>query len=290
LSNGLILTTELLFNGRIPALQVDHLMISNVDAGGEGWPWVDAFDRSPEGARNRLSGDLAASPSTTLGPDGNAFGAAAAAWGGGDVFAGHLPTVGAWVQAYTSLRHMVITVHRNYFNELSLGSSVFVFSGFMFIFPTSLPCLASRPPQVVHYCQNYRQGDWLFAKRRVPKGSRITWPPPPDSILSCAHPLLAVPPTNLSAVLSFPTNDGGTKRLKPQQAARVNFVLRTATHGVNAAVARFKRDVCSSRVELNLARSYRLVPEHVERQAERDAKKQAQRTIKAKASTVQHSS
>jgi hypothetical protein len=26
---------------KLPHLQVDHYMVSNVDAGGEGWPWVD---------------------------------------------------------------------------------------------------------------------------------------------------------------------------------------------------------------------------------------------------------
>jgi hypothetical protein len=114
-------------------------------------------------------------------------------------------------------------------------------------------------------------------------------------------------------VLSYATNDGGTKPLRPREAARVNFVLRTATHGVNAALARFKMDVCLSksnvkentlrshlsssrssdsgggrgqirRNEMNLARSYRLVPEYVERQAEREAKKKAQAAAKANGS------
>jgi len=166
---------------------------------------------------------------------------------------------------------------------------------------------------VIHYCQNYRQGDWLFAKRRVPKGAALTWPPATNSILHCTHPLLAEPPQNLSRVLSYATNDGGTKPLRPREAARVNFVLRTATHGVNAALARFKMDVCLSksnvkentlrshlsssrssdsgggrgqirRNEMNLARSYRLVPEYVERQAEREAKKKAQAAAKANGS------
>ncbi len=26
---------------KLPHLQVDHYMVSNVEAGGEGWPWVD---------------------------------------------------------------------------------------------------------------------------------------------------------------------------------------------------------------------------------------------------------
>lgn len=167
----------------------------------------------------------------------------------------------------------------------------------------------------MHYCQNYRQGNWLFAKRRVPKGATLSWPPSPDSILHCAHPLLALPPRNLSSVLSYATNDGGTKPLRPREAARVNFVLRTATHGVNAALARFKLDACTGRAAvtdvtdvkeqsaqshlassssrssessgsvqhgMNLARSYRLVPEYVERQAQQEAKKKAQLAAKAK--------
>ncbi len=28
---------------QLPHLQVDHYMVSNIDAGGEGWPWVDAL-------------------------------------------------------------------------------------------------------------------------------------------------------------------------------------------------------------------------------------------------------
>ena len=111
---------------------------------------------------------------------------------------------------------------------------------------------------MIHYCQNYRQGDWLFAKRRVPKGAALTWPPATNSILHCTHPLLAEPPQNLSRVLSYATNDGGTKPLRPREAARVNFVLRTATHGVNAALARFKMDVCLSKsnVKENTLRSH----------------------------------
>jgi hypothetical protein len=37
---------------RLPHLQVDHYMVSNVDAGGEGWEWVDALPHvclPPEG-------------------------------------------------------------------------------------------------------------------------------------------------------------------------------------------------------------------------------------------------
>ena len=135
--------------------------------------------------------------------------------------------------------------------------------------------------QVVHYCQNYRQGEWLFAKRRVPKGERLTWPPPSDSILGCAHPLLAVSPLDLRDVLEYRHNDGGTKPLRPQQAHRVNFVLRAATDGVNAAIGRFKQDVCPSHGQVaNMDRSYRLVPEHVARKAEHEAKKMASHLAK----------
>lgn len=43
-------------------------------------------------------------------------------------------------------------------------------------------------PVFLHFCQNYRLGDWMFAKRRVPHGI----------ISDCAHDLLAMPSHEIS--------------------------------------------------------------------------------------------
>eukprot|EP00613_Pedinella_sp_CCMP2098_P077813 CAMPEP_0171934422 /NCGR_PEP_ID=MMETSP0993-20121228/32004_1 /TAXON_ID=483369 /ORGANISM="non described non described, Strain CCMP2098" /LENGTH=532 /DNA_ID=CAMNT_0012575125 /DNA_START=203 /DNA_END=1801 /DNA_ORIENTATION=+ len=211
--------------------KVDHMMVSNVDASGEGWPWVDAFLASPHA-------DLEVSQSTVI--------------------------------------------EQREQKQQRQQQQVEVFTGDM--------------PSVVHYCQNYRQSDWLFAKRRLPKGSAMTWPPPKDSILHCAHPLLAEPPENLTTANFFDHNDGTKKPLKPRQMQRVNFVLVTVIRGINKALEAFKEDVCdgggggdqelrrfselggesnlSEDTQVNLQRSFRLVPEHVERKALAAAKKQ----------------
>lgn len=182
--------------------KVDHMMVSNVDAGGEGWPWVDSFMAS-QNVSAFLAGSFAVAKSTvSLGDE-------------------------------------------------AAGSAT-LFDGLM--------------PSVLHLCQNYRIGDWLFAKRRVPKGEKVAWPPPAESILSCSHPLLAVPPPSLGSVHSFTHNDGTQKPLGKAQQARTLFVVTTAIRGLNSALEAFKRDVCGGSMgPANLSRSFRLVPEHVER-------------------------
>ena len=69
-------------------------MVSNVNAGGEGWPWVDEWAQSLEANPNRIAGGpLAAAGSTTLVGLAKTLGLAAADWGGAEVFTGNLPTV-----------------------------------------------------------------------------------------------------------------------------------------------------------------------------------------------------
>jgi hypothetical protein len=76
------------------------MMVSNVNAGGEGWPWVDQFVESfPEGGQDRIVGNkqsaaapAAAGSTTTVGID-QSLGLAPADWGGAKVFTGNLPTV-----------------------------------------------------------------------------------------------------------------------------------------------------------------------------------------------------
>eukprot|EP00614_Pseudopedinella_elastica_P019425 CAMPEP_0172653240 /NCGR_PEP_ID=MMETSP1068-20121228/243725_1 /TAXON_ID=35684 /ORGANISM="Pseudopedinella elastica, Strain CCMP716" /LENGTH=610 /DNA_ID=CAMNT_0013467669 /DNA_START=141 /DNA_END=1973 /DNA_ORIENTATION=- len=190
--------------------KVDHLMVSNVQAGGEGWPWVDSLVGSKDWALVK-AGAVALARSTIPplhGPAG------------------------------------------------------------------TMTVSAARLPTVLHYCQNYRIGDWLFAKRRVPKGPSTSakahaaslWPPPQGSILSCAHPLLAEPVPSLEATDWYAHNDGSKKPLSKTARRRVFWVMSVATRGMNAALERFKRGVCPGLGEApNMERSFRMVPEHVEK-------------------------
>ena len=124
--------------------KVDHLMVSNVDAGGEGWPWVDALTRSKDDGPRHRAGALAASESTAyaaplLARAAAAAPAAAVASGAGVAGADSAATGAAAGEESRGGRHLA------------------VFGGPM--------------PATLHLCQNYRLGDWLFAKRRVPKVS-----------------------------------------------------------------------------------------------------------------------
>lgn len=94
---------------KLPHLQVDHYMVSNVDAYGEGWPWVD---------------DL---PEVCVPPEED-----------------------------------VANDRVTYYPGLTV-------------------------PNVVHFCQSFRAGEFGFFKRRVPK-----------NIFSCEHDLLLEPPRDLA--------------------------------------------------------------------------------------------
>lgn len=103
----------------------------------------------------------------------------------------------------------------------------------------------------------------MFGKRRVPKASRVTWPIE-DGMLACDHPLLAHPPAENADVNYYPTNDGGTKTLNEKQRSRVSFSMNAAIEGINSALTRFKHDVCEPST-INLERTYKIIPEHVEK-------------------------
>lgn len=103
----------------------------------------------------------------------------------------------------------------------------------------------------------------MFGKRRVPKATRVTWPIE-DGMLACNHALLAHPPPENADVDWYPKNEGGTKSLNSMQRSRVSFSMNAAIEGINAALTRFKHDVCEPGT-INLEKTYRIIPEHVEK-------------------------
>lgn len=83
-------------------------------------------------------------------------------------------------------------------------------------------------------------------------------------MLACDHPLLAHPPPENADVDWYPKNEGGTKSLGELQRSRVSFSMNAAIEGINSALTRFKRDVCEPHT-INLDKSYKIIPEHVEK-------------------------
>mmetsp|Transcript_23696 Transcript_23696/g.76100 ORF Transcript_23696/g.76100 Transcript_23696/m.76100 type:complete len:489 (+) Transcript_23696:93-1559(+) len=98
-------------------------------------------------------------------------------------------------------------------------------------------------PNFIHYCQNYRLGDFMFAKRRVP----------PSMFVDCDHPLLAEPPPNASKVgyeLQPPGNpcreDAKKKPLTNQLLKdRTFLMMKAATVHVNAAATKARAKFCN---------------------------------------------
>jgi len=161
--------------------RLDHHMVSNTGAGGEGWPWVDS-----------MGDDVCLHPKA---------------------YRGKLPTV-------------------------------------------------------LHYCQNYRLGDWMFAKRRVPKGE-VGWPAT-SGMLSCDAPLFQEPDASITSLRFYNTQNGETKSVSQKQSRRLSFVLCAVTRQANDALTAFKRDVCPGGG--NLTKSVRLLSKQEE---DRQAKEKA---------------
>ena len=146
---------------RLDHLRMDHYMVSNTGAGGEGWPWVDAMQNVCED------------------PDANG------------------------------------------------------------IFYAGQPV-----PTVVHYCQGYRSGEWLFAKRRFSKTS-----------FTCESPLLAKPPQELGT-LQWAVKDGKRIDQKNKKHAKRNaFVVCTVYKAIEAAMEDFKRRECAGNPQTNWERT-----------------------------------
>ena len=78
------------------------MMVSNVDASGEGWAWVDKYLNS-QAAERAKQGKLSLAGSTTLAVSadkGQQVSLVSEVWGSPETFAGHLPTVIHFCQNY----------------------------------------------------------------------------------------------------------------------------------------------------------------------------------------------
>ena len=99
-------------------------------------------------------------------------------------------------------------------------------------------------PAFLHYCQNYRVGDFIFAKRRVP----------PALFTDCAHPPLLAPgliETQVDYELHPPGNPcREAPQRKPLGRSIVNRTAAAvclATWHVNAAATRARKRFCDAR-------------------------------------------
>ena len=102
---------------------------------------------------------------------------------------------------------------------------------------------APRLPTFLHYCQNYRLGEYMFAKRRVP----------PKLFTDCAHPFLEEPTLAIHA-LDYELHPPGnpckeTPQRKPLARSIVNRTAAAvclATWHVNAAATRARKRFCDA--------------------------------------------
>ncbi|CAB9518491.1 expressed unknown protein [Seminavis robusta] len=109
----------------------------------------------------------------------------------------------------------------------------------------------SQKPHILHYCQRYAIGKYILGKHRLPQdfvGSV-------DIAATCASPLLAEPPTNISVVYDFfidPDNkqrttfNDGHAFTKQDYADRISFMLCEMIGGLNRAATYFKEQHCAS--------------------------------------------
>jgi len=149
---------------KLPHLRMDHFMVSNTGAGGEGWPWVDGLE------------DVCVPPNE----DG--------------------------------------------------------------IFFPGQPL-----PTVVHYCQNFRAGDYAFQKRRMSK-----------TAFTCDHPLFVDLPKDLGYT-TYRIKDGKKEDLDKKQVKRNAFVICAVYRAINAAMVDFKERACGDDATRSDKKEYFLV-------------------------------
>lgn len=136
---------------QLPHLRLDHYMVSNVDAGGEGWQWVDSLD------------DACMAPEYGI-----------------------------------------------YYEDKPM-------------------------PTLVHYCQGYSFGDFVFQKRRVA-----------HDIFSCNKPLLKEPPIDFGKILEkLDPSIVDYKKVK-RRVTRDVFILCIAYRSLNAALIDYKQRMCDA--------------------------------------------
>lgn len=102
---------------------------------------------------------------------------------------------------------------------------------------------APRLPTFLHYCQNYRLGEYMFAKRRVP----------PKLFTDCAHPFLEEPTLAIHALdyelhpPGNPCREQPARRDVPKRVRnRTAAVVCLATWHANAAAKRARETTCAA--------------------------------------------
>jgi hypothetical protein len=124
-------------------------------------------------------------------------------------------------------------------------------------FPSNQMCRGNIPvsqkPHVLHYCQRYAIGNYVFGKHRLP----IEFVGHPNVPATCASPLLAMPPTNVSTVYDFFITPESQKRVdmgpskfglfsKQEHVDRISFLLCEGISALNRAARYFKEQHCAS--------------------------------------------
>ena len=106
----------------------------------------------------------------------------------------------------------------------------------------------SNAPNVLHYCQRYIVGRWMFAKHRVPK-----------KYFECDRPFLDSPPLDLSTAFDYAIppgeSDDKKQQLRPQKIKREAFMVCALNNAMNEAAEFFKSHHCENP---NLERSARI--------------------------------
>lgn len=97
-------------------------------------------------------------------------------------------------------------------------------------------------PSVLHYCQRYMVGKYMFGKRRMP-----------TDIFSCDSPLLKVPPWDIALTYDYfippPLGNKIPQEHKPLQNAKVkrdSFMICALTNILNEASLFFQKTNCDS--------------------------------------------
>jgi hypothetical protein len=96
-------------------------------------------------------------------------------------------------------------------------------------------------PSVLHYCQRYMVGNYMFGKRRVP-----------TDVFSCDSPLLKVPPKDISLKYDYfiPPPPSKTpnerKSLGTDRVKRDSFMICALTNLLNEASLFFQKSNCDS--------------------------------------------
>jgi peptidyl serine alpha-galactosyltransferase len=124
------------------------------------------------------------------------------------------------------------------------------------VFPSNQMCRGNIPvslkPHILHYCQRWAIGKYVFGKHRLPKN----FVGHPNITATCASPLMAMPPTNVSIMYDFFITPESNERValvaskfglftKQEHLDRVAFMLCESISAWNQAARYFKEQHCA---------------------------------------------